>query len=184
MFILDSDVFLAAKNVHYPQDTMPGYWEWIVRSWHAGLVASIVPVMKEIVVDGELSGWVKQNAGLFTHIDAATLQAQRGVSKWAMTRVHEGVKSDKVDEFLDGADSLLVAFCLAHGHQLVTYEQSAPEAKNGIKLPDACANFGVEYKRPHQVFRDSLAMLVLSPQLRDKEKRESSDQSDNDKDLE
>ena len=40
--------------------------------------------------------------------------------------------------FATGADGWLVAYAKVHGAIVVTNEQSAPESRRAIKLPDVC----------------------------------------------
>ena len=47
-------------------------------------------------------------------------------------------------KFATGADGWLVAYARVHGATVVTNEQSAPESKREIKLPDVCDQFGVQ----------------------------------------
>ena len=46
-------------------------------------------------------------------------------------------------KFATGADGWLVAYAKVHGATVVTNEQSAPESRREIKLPDLCDQFGV-----------------------------------------
>ena len=46
-------------------------------------------------------------------------------------------------KFATGADGWLVAYARVHGATVVTNEQSAPESRREIKLPDVCDQFGV-----------------------------------------
>ena len=47
-------------------------------------------------------------------------------------------------KFATGADGWLVAYAQVHGATVVTNEQSAPESKKEIKLPDVCNQFSVQ----------------------------------------
>ncbi len=46
-------------------------------------------------------------------------------------------------KFATGADGWLVAYARVHGTNVVTNEQSAPESRKEVKLPDVCDQFGV-----------------------------------------
>ncbi len=50
-------------------------------------------------------------------------------------------------KFAMGADGWLVAYARVHGSTVVTNEQSAPESRKEVKLPDVCDQFGV--RRDH-----------------------------------
>jgi hypothetical protein len=46
-YLLDSNVFIQAKNLHYGFDFCPVFWEWIGQSHAAGTVFSIDKVADE-----------------------------------------------------------------------------------------------------------------------------------------
>ena len=50
-------------------------------------------------------------------------------------------------KFATGADGWLVAYARIHGSTVVTNEQSAPESRKEVKLPDVCDQF--EVRRDH-----------------------------------
>jgi uncharacterized protein DUF4411 len=33
-YLLDTDVFIQAKNLHYAFDVCPGFWSWLDRARH------------------------------------------------------------------------------------------------------------------------------------------------------
>lgn len=70
-------------------------------------------------------------------------------------------RQDAVDEFLDSADLKLIAHALTSGATVVTREQSAPESKKKIKIPDACNAFGVTWTDPFSLSR-ALAMRLVA----------------------
>lgn len=39
-YLLDSDVFIQAKNLHYGLDFCPAFWDWLIESNGTGLVIS------------------------------------------------------------------------------------------------------------------------------------------------
>lgn len=55
-------------------------------------------------------------------------------------------------KFASGADGWLVAFAKASRSVVVTHELPAPHARNNVKIPEVCDEFGVEYV-------DTFAML-------------------------
>lgn len=55
-YLLDSNVFIQAKNFHYGFDFCPGFWDWIDHSHADGTVLSIEKVYDELASgDDELS---------------------------------------------------------------------------------------------------------------------------------
>jgi len=59
-YLLDADVFIRAKNLHYGFDFCPAFWEWLVEQNAAGTVFSIEKVGAELQAIGdELSDWAQ-----------------------------------------------------------------------------------------------------------------------------
>ena len=57
-YLLDANVFIQAKNLHYGFDFCPAFWEWLVDQNAAAIVASIEKVSDELVGGGdELADW-------------------------------------------------------------------------------------------------------------------------------
>ena len=57
-YLLDSDTFIQAKNLHYGLDFCPGFWDWIVREHAANRVFSIEKVGDELEAGtDELATW-------------------------------------------------------------------------------------------------------------------------------
>jgi Domain of unknown function (DUF4411) len=38
MYLLDSDVLISAKNLHYAFDLVPGFWSWLEQAHRDGRV--------------------------------------------------------------------------------------------------------------------------------------------------
>lgn len=88
-YLLDSDVFIQAKNLHYGLDFCPAFWDWLVEAHANGLVLSIEKVGDEIEAGAdELSEWAAgRGSAFFVRPDAAILPALATVSEWATTRI-------------------------------------------------------------------------------------------------
>ena len=90
-YLLDTNVFIQAKNLHYGLDFCPAFWQWLLENSASGRVFSIDKVAGEIAAGGdELTTWAQQvGSGLFRATDA-TVVAQFGtVSTWAMGQQYE-----------------------------------------------------------------------------------------------
>ena len=54
-YLLDADVFIRAKNLHYGLDFCPAFWDWLIAQNSVGQVFSIERVGDEVqAVDDEL----------------------------------------------------------------------------------------------------------------------------------
>ncbi len=59
-YLLDANVFIQAKRLHYGLDFCPAFWRWLVAENAAGRVVSIDKVSDEIEAGGdELWDWAK-----------------------------------------------------------------------------------------------------------------------------
>jgi hypothetical protein len=90
-YLLDADVFIQAKNLHYGLDFCPAFWDWLIASNAAGRVFSIEKVGDEIAAgNDELSEWAaSRGAAFFLKPDAAMLPALGSVSTWVAAQNYE-----------------------------------------------------------------------------------------------
>jgi len=161
-YLLDANVFIQAKNLHYGLDFCPAFWEWLIANNAGGNVISIEKVGDEIAAGGDdLSDWAAQRGdGFFLKPDAALLPALGTVSAWANGQNYEPAA---VNTFLQVADYYLVAHALAHGHTVVTHEIASASTKR-IKIPNACIGLNVKFMTPYEMLRHERARFILGPQ--------------------
>ena len=158
-YLLDTDVFIRAKNQHYGFEICPGFWRWIDREHAASKVFSIQKVYYEIVHDeDDLSAWVKQRKGLFQKPDQSTANSLGLLSRWAGAARY---RQSAVTGFMQKADFYLVAQANAMGHTVVTHEKPAPLSVKSIKIPDACDALSVNWMAPHEMLRAEGAIFDL-----------------------
>ncbi len=158
-YLLDANVFIQAKRLHYGLDFCPAFWDWLVESNESGVVFSIEKVEDEIEAGAdELAAWVgDRGPGFFLRPDAAMLPMLGQVSTWATGQQYEPAA---VNTFLQVADYYLVAQALAHGHTVVTHEIAAASTKR-IKIPNACIGVGIKCISPFEMLRTERARFVL-----------------------
>ena len=66
-YLLDTNVFIQAKNLHYGFDFCPAFWQWLVEQNEAGRVASTEKVGDELHAgDDELSNWARERGERFS----------------------------------------------------------------------------------------------------------------------
>lgn len=84
-YLLDANVFIQAKNLHYGLDFCPAFWQWLIQNNTSARVFSIERVGDEIEAGGdELAVWAKQlGSGFFLKPDPAMLPTLHTVSTWA-----------------------------------------------------------------------------------------------------
>jgi uncharacterized protein DUF4411 len=161
MYLLDSNVFISAKNAHYGMDFVPGFWNWIEIAHDAGVVYSVEAVRDELK-DGEdeLSEWVKKRpASFFKAVDETALGELKKLGAWVDSNPQYTPAA--VSTFLASADYFLVGQAKALDFVLVTHEMPAPTAKKRILIPDACVGISANYCLPWKMLRDQGVSLTL-----------------------
>ena len=161
-YLLDANVFMQAKNLHYGLDFCPAFWDWLTAANAAKRVFSIEKVGDEIEAGGdELAAWAEQRGPeFFLKPDPVILPALASVSDWATS---QGYEPAAVNTFLQVADYYLVAHALAHGHTLVTHEIASSTTRK-IKIPNACIGLGIKCMTPFQMLRRERVRFVLRRQ--------------------
>jgi hypothetical protein len=146
LFLLDTDVLIAAKNLYYPLDRIPQFWRWILHHAACDHIKIPTKVIEEVVrgsTEDELSKWVRSNRvtlELDEEVDARdwseTLTAGYGYTS------AETAQQDLVDQ---RADPFLIAHALSDtsGRRIVTLEKvtTAPiNLPNPVnrKIPTVC----------------------------------------------
>ena len=149
-YLLDSDVFIAAKNSYYAFTICPGFWDSLIYQYEVGNVRSIDRVRSELLAGRkteDLVQWVKNDlpAGFFIGTDDETvISAYEEVMLWVQ-RSSQYFDQAKA-KFATEADGWLVAYAMAHNATVVTNEQPRPQSRNRVLLPDVCAQFNITPK--------------------------------------
>lgn len=158
-YLLDANVFIQAKNLHYGLDFCPAFWDWLLEQNAAGLVFSIDKVADEIAAGAdELTDWLQRSGASLVRPTDTRVAAQFGkVSTWATSQQYEATA---INTFLQVADYYLIAHALADGHVVVTHEVPANSTKR-IKIPNACIGLGLRVMTPYEMLRRERARFVL-----------------------
>lgn len=164
--LLDSDVFIAAKNAYYAFDICPGFWKALLQAHRLGRVRSIDRVRNELLCGGkeeDLVLWVKHDvpAAFFHDSNADKVNsAYAEVMLWVQrsTQYFDRAKA----KFATEADGWLVAYSMVHGTVVVTNEQPRPESRNRVLLPELCAQFKVPYRDTFLMLRQLAVQFDLA----------------------
>ncbi len=161
MYLLDSDVFIQAKNRHYGFDIVPAWWDWLVQAHQARRVFTAGACRDEVVAGAdELATWMTaQPASFALQPQGSDQPSLQRVSQWAVgsTQYDQGAAA----QFLAAADYFLVGQALSLGFAVVTHEERAPLGRKRIKIPDACNAVGVGWMPPWRMLRDEGARFRL-----------------------
>jgi hypothetical protein len=160
-YLLDANVFIQGKNLHYGFDFCPAFWDWIEGQNAAGHVFSVEKVEGELAaIADDLSVWAAARApGFFLPVEAGMLPSLQAVTAWASAQQYEPAA---VTTFLQDADYYLIGQALALGFTVVTHEIPSNSTKK-IKIPDVCVGMGVDFVTPFQMLSRSRARFVLAP---------------------
>jgi len=157
-YVLDANVFIQAKNLHYGFDFCPAFWSWLDEQRTAENVFSIERVYDELRAGtDDLASWVEARQDFFLRPDASIVPSLQATSQWAASGSYDPAA---VNTFLQVGDYYLVAHAHAKAFTVVTHEIAANSTKK-IKIPDACIALGIKCVTPYAMLRSERARFVL-----------------------
>lgn len=170
-YLLDSNVFIEAKNRYYSFEICPGFWSWMDHVVAAGEVLSIEMVRDELLTgNDELAEWIegRKKASWFLKQDDAVTQGH-------FARIATGVQAGPYttaakNEFLSGADPWLVAKAKVIGAAVVTLEVAEPASKKRVPLPNICADENVGFVSTFDLLEKLEAEFHFNPKASPKKK--------------
>ena len=162
-YLLDANVLIQDKNLHYGFDSCPGFWDWVVLRHGEGRVSSVSRVGDELLAGTDaLADWAQERGrAFFLEPDPRTLPALAAVSQWVLSNQYEPAA---INTFLQVTDYYLVAQAQAHGHTVVTSEIPSDSTRR-IKIPNVCIGLGVPYVTTFETLRRERARFVIGPTL-------------------
>lgn len=156
-YLIDSDVFISAKNRYYAFDICPGFWNSLIHYGSIGTIRSIDRVKGELLAGREsedLVEWVKNDLPTEFFLDTNendVLVAYQNVMIWVQR--HPQYYDSAKAKFATEADGWLVAFAISRGAVVITNEQPRPTSRSRILLPDVCDQFSVTYEDTFHLLR-------------------------------
>ena len=87
-YLLDANVFIQGRKLHFGFDICPGFWDWVDREAATGKVRSIEQVGHEIRAGtDELATWASRRGDeFFLPTDAEMLPSLQAVSQWVTSQ--------------------------------------------------------------------------------------------------
>jgi hypothetical protein len=159
-YLIDTDIFIAAKNLHYGMDFCPAFWDWLVEANESGKLLGIEAVRDDLA-DGEdeLAAWAKaRDVGFFVSPTEGDLSALGQVTQWIND--HQTYTPAAKQAFLNCSDYFVVSQALSGGHTVITHEK--PEnSVHRIKIPSVCVALKIKYMTCWQMLRTERARFVL-----------------------
>lgn len=147
MYLIDSNILIGTWET-YPPAIFQTLWDQFANLIPGGDLYFHDEVRKELTVwSSEQSQWFTNHvpANRVLKITQSELDKYTEVSEWAQYKRKPALKQKAVDDFLNCADSWLVACAMDRDAIIVSNEQSAPQSTASVKLPDAAQHFSVDY---------------------------------------
>lgn len=157
LYLLDADVLIDASRDYYRFDSVPQFWNWLIKKGEEGIVKIPIEIYEEIKEgsnEDALTKWAKDPAT--EH--ALLLNEEVNVSLVSKV-VDEGYASDLTDDEVEqiGCDPFLIAYALAspEDRRVVTTEVSKPKKiRANRRVPDVCADFNIKCCHTFQFIRE------------------------------
>lgn len=144
-FLLDADTLITAKNSYYSFGLCPGFWKSLIHAHQDADIRLLDRVQIELLAgNDDLEEWIRNDVPptFILGTDAPdVISAYADVMGWVNGRTQ--YREQARNGFANGADGWLAAYAVARGGIVVTHEQSRPEAKTRVPLPDVCSAFDV-----------------------------------------
>ena len=153
-FLLDANVFIEAARRYYAFDLLPQFWAALIDHAERERLLSIDRVKVELERGkDDLAGWAKAKFSFaFASTDRAEVAQEFGrLMRW--TQGQKQFQNAAKEKFAKDADGWLVAFAKVEGMTLVTHEQSKPESRNRVMIPDVCKVANVPVVDTFQMLR-------------------------------
>jgi hypothetical protein len=161
LYLLDSNIFIEAKNRYYGFDFCPAFWDFLDEEITNTTIITIQEVYTELSSGkDDLAQWIKErkDSSFFTSVDDE--ETQKEFAKIAQY-VAENFSQEETNKFLSVADPWLVAKAKVLGATIVTHEVIAPSNTKKVKIPNICAQFGVNYTNPFNMLRNLDAKFII-----------------------
>ncbi|HOD52390.1 MAG TPA: DUF4411 family protein [Candidatus Hydrogenedentes bacterium] len=163
-YLIDSDVFIQAKNQYYAFSICPGFWDCLIGHFHAGHVFSIDEIREELLRgddEEDLVRWVKNKlpGDFFLRAREQSVSSRyQDIMLWVQrnAQFYDYAKA----KFATEADGWLAAYAKVHGFVVVTGEQFKPDVKNKVPLPNVCKQLDVEYCDVFRMLHDLRVQFV------------------------
>ena len=158
-YLLDTNVFIQAKDLHYGFDFCPAFWDWIIEKNASNQVFSIEKVEAELIGYGdELSDWAKQRGNkFFLPPDNTIVSCFAKVGNWVKS---QNYSQAAMNTFFQVADFYLIAYALAQSRIVVTHERPQ-NGKHKVKIPIVCIGLNIRCMSPFEMLHVEHARFIL-----------------------
>lgn len=161
LFLLDSNIFIEAKNRYYSFDFCPAFWDFLDKEIDKNTILTIKEVYNELSNgDDNLADWIKERKDSSFFIPFDDEETQKEFAKIAQYIVNN-FSQEEATKFLSVADPWLIAKAKVLEATIVTHEVLAPPNTKKVKIPNICVHFGVNYANPFNMLRNLGAKFII-----------------------
>ncbi|MFA5396733.1 MAG: DUF4411 family protein [Methanogenium sp.] len=152
-YLLDSNVFIEAKDRYYSFDIAEGFWDWLELFMEEQSFLTIREVRKELSDSKDLlADWItKFPLNQFVEEDTKIQQNMRAIANYVLN--HDTFSPENKSLFLAKADPWLIATAMTYGYVIVTHEARTGQGSKKVKIPNICEVFGVAYINVFELMR-------------------------------
>lgn len=150
LYLLDANCLIDAKNMYYPFDRVPEFWDWLIDQGQEGLIKIPAEIYSEFRDTKKKSGEKDELAEWATKTETkeALLFEEEPDSDLLARVTYGGYMPDPTDEDLQkiGNDPFLIAYALKDKQNrcVVSTEVSSPKKMGANKrVPDVCHLLGI-----------------------------------------
>ncbi len=160
LFLLDSNIFIEAKNRYYGFDFCPIFWDFIDKEINKNTILTIKEVYNELSNgNDDLTHWIKERKDSAFFISFDDEETQKEFAQIAQYVV-DNFSQEEANKFLSVADPWLIAKAKVLEAVIVTHEVPAPSNTKKVKIPNICIHFGVDYTNPFNMLRKLGAKFI------------------------
>lgn len=160
-YLIDTNCFIEAKNVYYPFDFAPSFWEQLGSAINEGSILIHDAVFDELIKgDDELKEWIKDHAPKLriSITDSESMKAYQLVLNHVHTCGHYNEAGRKSWSESTIADPQLIASAIVLGVTIVTREKptnkNQTRKKTNPKIPDVASDLKVRSITLFQMMRE------------------------------
>ena len=148
-YVLDANVLITCFDKTYPVGVFPSLWSYLKDEFNNGDLILLDKVKTEVLRGrGDLINWINNLTAKTTVFgqDGQEISCLAEIANQTDALLKQNAYKSQavIAEFFRAADSYLIAYCMAHGYTLVTFETSQQLVSNPyaqhkrVKIPDIC----------------------------------------------
>lgn len=150
LYLLDANTLINAKNLYYPMDRVPEFWDWLVHQGNQGNIKIPIEIYEEFK-DTKPKDGVKDALSIWIEVEGvkdALLFDEQAEADLVARITYGGYLANPTDDELVaiGRDPFLISYALRDikNRCIVTTEISKPgrQGKNR-HIPDVCRQFNI-----------------------------------------